>query len=322
MKTNQCLYCYQKLSEEELNSPAGRMGYHKACSKKLFGLDTPPEFNCSDDNLMQLPQEVLNTQKTVTGAQAKLFLGLQKGTAANPSKLTIVGLWGEYILEPQSQDYSQLPELEDLSMHLAHLAGIATVPHGLFRLPSGSLAYITKRVDRLKSEKLHMEDMCQLSERLTEHKYKGSYEQIAKLILKHSAYPVFDVISFYEQVLFSFLTGNSDMHLKNFSLLKDKKEGYKLCPAYDMVAAALVVEGDDEELALNLNGKKKKLKRADFETAMRTARIDDKSIQNIFQKFEKMKSKWMEFIDLSFLSDDLKLAYNELLEKRYVQLEL
>lgn len=118
-------------------------------------------------------------------------------------------------MKPATKQYPHLPEVEDLTMHLAELCGIATVPHALIRLQNGSLAYITKRIDRAKKTKLHMEDMCQLTERLTEDKYKGSYEQIAKAILKYSENPGLDLINFFEQVIFSFLTGNADMHLKN-----------------------------------------------------------------------------------------------------------
>jgi serine/threonine-protein kinase HipA len=148
-----------------------------------------------------------------------------------------------------------LPEIEDLTMHLTTLAGIKTVPHSLIRLKSGNLAYITKRIDRNKKKKIHMEDMCQLTERLTEDKCHGSYEQIAKAVLKYSVNPGLDVINFYEQVVFSYLTGNADMHLKNFSLIDRPEMGYTLSEAYDMVTTALVNPADKEDLALTLNAK-------------------------------------------------------------------
>src|SRR5690606_38986653 len=141
-----------------------------------------------------------------------------------------------YILKPPTPHYQQLPEVEDLTMHLAALAKIKTVPHSLIRLQSGKLAYITKRIDRTKKGKLHMEDMCQLTERLTEHKYQGSYEQIAKAILKYSALPGLDLVNFFELVVFSFLTCNADMHLKNFSLIQQPGMGMVFSPAYDLVA--------------------------------------------------------------------------------------
>ncbi len=318
-----CLYCYNELSFEDLGSVSGAFGFHSACSKFFFGTKVPPELPYTENDLLKLAEQVVKSQKTVTGVQPKLSLGIQKMKENEiPSRFTIVGLWGEYILKPQTKDYSNLPEIEDLTMHLAEIAKIKTVPHSLIFLKSGQLVYITKRVDREKDRKLHIEDMCQLTERLTEHKYRGSYEQIAKAILKYSANPGFDAINFYEQVLFSYLTGNSDMHLKNFSLLKGKKMSYNLCPAYDLVASQLVVEGDDEELALNLNGKKKKLKRTDFETAMKSAGIGSKTVENIFNRFSKSIPKWHEFIKISFVPDKLKVAYHQLIDSKTNQIKL
>jgi serine/threonine-protein kinase HipA len=165
-----------------------------------------------------------------------------------------------------------------------------------------------------------MEDMCQLTERLTEDKYHGSYEQIAKAIMKYSVNPGLDVVNFFEQLLFSFLTGNADMHLKNFSLIKQTGIGYKLSPAYDMVATALVNPKDDEDLALTLNGKKKKITRNDFVVAFTASKLDAKQQENIFRKMENQKLNWFNFIDISFLSNDYKAAFKELIEKRFLRI--
>lgn len=287
----------------------------------MFGKEIPPDFPYTEEDMVKLAEQVVKSQKTITGVQPKLSLGIQKFKENNTiERFTIVGVLGEYILKPQTETYKNLPEIEDLTMHLAEITKIKTVKHSLIRLKSGQLAYITKRIDRAKGRKFHMEDMCQLTERLTEHKYKGSYEQIAKVIIKYSENPGLDVINFYELVLFSFLTGNNDMHLKNFSLLK--VENYNLCPAYDLVASELVVEGDDEELALNLNGKKKKLKLKDFEEAMNRAKIDDKAISNIFKKLSKFIPKWHKIIDISFLPNEVKKEYHKMIDLKAKQLGL
>jgi serine/threonine-protein kinase HipA len=217
---------------------------------------------------------------------------------------------GKYILKPQTELYSQLPELEDLTMHLAEIAKIKTVPHSLIRFADGELCYITKRIDRdTKGNKLPMEDFCQLSERLTEYKYTGSYEQIAKLILKYSNAPKLDLVNFWEQVFFSWLTGNADMHLKNFSLYSPIKGQYMLTPAYDMLSTALVMPEDKEELALTLSGKKRKINRNDFEKALSQSGLEPKVIDTIFAKFERIIPKWKEFIESSFLKEETKQAY-------------
>jgi serine/threonine-protein kinase HipA len=161
-----------------------------------------------------------------------------------------------------------------------------------------------------------LEDMCQLSERLTEYKYKGSYEQIAKLILKYSHTPKLDVINFWEQVLFCWITGNADMHLKNFSLYSIREQIYNLSPAYDMLSTALVMPEDKEELALTLNGKKRKITRDDFVKAFQSSNLEDKIIENIFGKFEKAVSLWMDCIQSCFLDEEMKERYVELINGR------
>lgn len=317
---NKCLYCYNTISSSDLSTSAGQSGYHPKCSKKFYGKPIPPILDFTEDQILHLAEQVIKSQKTVTGVQPKLSLGLNDRKGDN-DRFTIVGLWGEYILKPQTKTYPTLPEIEDLTMHLAEISKIKTVDHSLIKLKSGQYAYITKRIDRINGQKLHMEDMCQLTERLTENKYKGSHEQVAKAILKYAANPGLGVTDFYELVLFCFLTGNNDMHLKNFSLLK-RNQKYDFCPAYDLVASELVVEGDDEELALNLNGKKKKIKRNNFETGMQRAGIDQKVIENIFNKYKKLIPQWNQFIMHSFLSDKLKDEYISLIERKSIQLEL
>lgn len=312
---SRCLYCYEILKEDEID-------FHASCSKKIFGQPTPPELPYTEMQMESLALQVVKSQMTVTGVQPKLSLELASSENKNePKRFTIVGLWGGYILKPPTPNFQQLPEVEDLTMHLAAIAKIKMVPHSLIRLQSGNLAYITKRIDRNKKEKIHMEDMCQLTERLTENKYHGSYEQIAKAILKYSRTPGLDVVNFFEQVLFSFLTGNADMHLKNFSLINQPGLGIVLSPGYDMVATAIVNPADDEDLALTLNAKKKKIKRTDFIAAFTTLNLDVKQQENIFNKMEKAKDKWIDLIDKSFLSADFKLRYKELIAERFLRLK-
>jgi serine/threonine-protein kinase HipA len=296
--------------------------FHAACSKKIFGQTTPPLLPYSESDIEHLAKEVIQSQIAVTGVQAKLSLHISgKQLEGTNGRFTLVGLWGGYILKPPTARYPQLPEVEDLTMRLAEVAKIKTAPHSLIRLQSGNLAYITKRVDRSKKGKLAMEDMCQLTERLTEGKYHGSYEQIGKAILKYSATPGLDLVNFWELVLFSFITGNADMHLKNFSLLDQPGLGMTLSPAYDLVNTTLVKPADDEEMALNINGKKKKIKFQDFVAAMDTLKVDEKQQQNIFRKMEKALPKWLDMIDQSFLSDAFKLQFKAIIHERIDRLK-
>lgn len=305
---DKCLYCYQSLAQ-------GEVDFHAKCSRKIFGTATPPVLPYTRADIGKLALEVVRSQVTVTGAQPKLSLGLAKAKGEAP-RFTIVGLWGDYILKPQTEQFPHLPENEDLTMHLAEIARIAVVPHSLVRFKDGSLAYITRRIDRdRKRGKVPMEDMCQLTEKLTEQKYKGSYEQIARKIAEYSAYPGLDMVNYFEVLLFSYLTGNSDMHLKNFSLYQ-RGEGFVLTPAYDLVSTALAMPEDTEELALTLNGKKRKLRRADFDALMKTMKVDERAVENVYEKFRRVIPEWLAFIDMSFLPEELKDAYKTLIESR------
>lgn len=302
--TMKCLHCYKPLSD-------GEVDYHKGCARRIFESAIVPVLPYTRANIKELAREIVAASTTVTGVQAKLSLDVSRGKAGEAQRFTIVGLWGKYILKPQTDRFANLPENEDLTMHMAEATGIKTVPHSLIRFADGELCYITRRIDRTRQGgKIAMEDMCQLSERLTEDKYKGSYERIAKLIRQHSAAPLLDVVNFWEVVVFSWLTGNADMHLKNFSLYRPA-DNYMLAPAYDLLSTALAMPEDDEELALTLNGKKKRIRRNDFEKAMLENGMKDNAIAKLFDRFSKSVPKWHGLINESFLPKALQKAYHD-----------
>ena len=308
---SKCLYCYKELAD-------GEEDFHKGCCKKFFGIPEAPELPYSLDELDTLAAQVIQSQTTLTGVQAKLSLHLDRHDGLK--RLTIVGLWGDYIFKPQTQSYKTLPENEDLTMHLAKIAKIKVVPHTLIRLKDGTLGYLTKRIDRsADGDKIPMEDMCQLTERQTEYKYKSSYEQIAKVIAKYSYAPLLDLTDFYEQVFFCWLVGNNDMHLKNFSLYAPKGK-WGLTPAYDLLNVTLVNHKDDEELALTLNARKKRIKKADFVKAMETSGIAPKVFENMVSKYHKLLPKFNEVIDMSFLDGEDKEMYKQSIAARLKRL--
>ena len=309
---SKCLYCYKELRE-------GEVDFHKACSKKFFGVPTAPELPYLLDELDTLAAQVIKSQTTLTGVQAKLSLHLDRHEGSK--RLTIVGLWGDFIFKPQTQSYKTLPENEDLTMHLAEIAKIKVVPHTLIRLQDGTLGYLTKRIDRTsEGDKIPMEDMCQLTEWQTEYKYKSSYEQIAKVIAKHSYVPLLDLTDFYEQVFFNWLVGNNDMHLKNYSLYAPKGK-WVLTPAYDLLNVSMVNPKDTEELALTLNAKKKRIKKSDFVRAMETSGISPKVFDNILAKYRKLLPKFNEIIDISFLDKEDKEIYKQSIASRLARIE-
>ena len=298
-----CLFCYQELEE-------GQRDFHPACAKKFFGKTEVPILPYSRSDINDLAREAVLSRTAVTGVQSKLSMDVNKGGKDEPDRLTIVGLWVRYILKPKSEDFPWLPEVEGLTMHLASIAKIKVVPHTLIRFCDGELTYLTKRIDRdNRGTKLLMEDMCQISERLTADKYKSSYENIAKMIRKFSSAPMLDLVNFWEVVMFSWITGNSDMHLKNFSLISKEAGNYVLSQAYDLINVHLVFPEDTEELALTLDGRKKKISRNNFVRAMESSGLDSKVIENIIKKFMNAALKWYDFIDISFLSQELKEKY-------------
>ena len=303
-----CLYCYGPLEK-------GEKDFHARCARKFFGTENVPVLDYTCEDLEKLAMQVINDQTSLTGVQPKLSLHLNEHEGRQ--RLTIVGLWGGFICKPQTVQFAQMPETEDLTMHLAELAKIDVVPHTLMRMADNSLCYLTKRIDHLSTgEKVAMEDMCQLTERLTEHKYRSSYERIAKAIVQYSSMPKMDVTNFFEVVLFSWITGNNDMHLKNFSLFEPRDGNIRLTPAYDLLNAAILNPKDDEELALTLNGKKKKLKRSDFMTSGLTMGVEQKTIERLVAKYVKLLPEMKKLIGNSFLNDELKDKYAELIRAR------
>lgn len=309
---NKCLYCYQKLEE-------GQVDFHPGCARKFFGSETAPLLPYTRDNMSELAKQVIRTSASVTGVQAKMSLDVNRGGKNEPSKFTIVGLWGKYIFKPQSPKYPHLPELEDLTMKMADAAHIRTARHTLIRLADGELGYLTLRMDRgKKGDKISMLDMCQLTNRLTEHKYYGTYQQLAETIKKYSSAPMLDVQRFWEVVLFSWMTGNSDMHCKNFSLIDRGKGEYVLSPAYDLLAVLLADPADTEEMAMSftVGGTKNGFDRNTFMTAFTQSGIPFAVAEKMIARMKASVPKWKELISQSFLPEKMKTDYCLLLDKR------
>ncbi len=288
------------------------MNYHPACAKKFFGTALLPALELNDELLYTLARQTVNQRIAVTGVQPKLSLTLKKNKTKN--RLTIVGLWGEYILKPQHHQYKMMPETEDLTMHLARIFKIPVCEHTLMQASDGSMVYLAKRFDRKDRKKIHMEDLCQLSELLTENKYKSSYEKAGKLVAKYCNKGL-DLLNYFDLVLFSYLVGNNDMHLKNFSVLH-QPTGVVLSPAYDLLNVNLVNPKDKEEMALTLNGKKNKIKLADFCSLAETLGINEKVYTNRYKHFSKRAKEVFELIDRSFLSKEMKKTFKQIWKKK------
>ncbi len=304
-----CWFCYKD---------AGETYYHPACAKKFFGTAELPALELNDELLEALARQTVNQRIAVTGVQPKLSLTLKKTKAKN--RLTIVGLWGEYILKPQHHQYKMMPETEDLTMHLAGLFKIPVCQHTLMQASDGSMVYLAKRFDRKDGKKIHQEDLCQLSEFLTENKYKSSYEKAGKLVSKYCNKGL-DLLNYFDLVLFSYLAGNNDMHLKNFSVLH-QPAGIVLSPAYDLLNVNLVNPKDKEEMALTLNGKKNNIKLTDFSALAETLGINEKVYTNRYSYFSKKNAAVFELIDRSFLSKEMKKTFKQIWKEKQVIFKL
>ena len=259
----------------------------------------------TEEQLVQLANDTVNQGLTVPGVQRKMSIHLSTDI---DTKLTIVDYPTGYILKPQTKEYENLPEYEDLSMRMAEIAGIQTVPHALMRM-NDQYAYITRRIDRdIQGKQITMyamEDFCQLAERLTADKYRGSYELCARIIKRHSILPGFDLSELFLRVVFSFLTGNSDMHLKNFSLREQEsgKRNFCLSKAYDMLPVNVIIPEDQEQLALTLNGKKRNIRKKDFISFAEKCDIPVKSAEKIIRKVCSLKEDFIKACDESYLSE-------------------
>jgi serine/threonine-protein kinase HipA len=283
----------------------------KLLSKNLSGL-YPLPFSS-----VELRQEASSRagKISIQGVQPKLSARLNVKNQC----FDLVDKNGHYILKPQIFDYPHIPENEDLTMRLAASAGIEVPLHGLLYGRDNELTYFIRRFDRtLKNHKIHVEDFAQLSGKNRDTKYNSTMEQVAKIIEKFCTFPAIEKAKLFKIMLFCFLTGNEDMHLKNFSLIQHN-EMTSLSPSYDLLNTSIILLSPDEELALPLNGKKSKLKKHDFIDyfAKEKLMLTDKVIDTLLSNFKTLQNKWGQWINISFLPFEKKQAYKNLLQSRY-----
>lgn len=317
-----CLHC-GKIIGDSASQHEKKSQWHKKCIKNFFGTDKMPLIEISKEKLEEIANATVNKGLTVPGVQKKLSLHLEKG---ENERLTIVDYPTGYILKPQTEEFEALPEAEDLCMRMAEKAGIKTVPHALIKInkENGELAYITRRIDRNFSDgskdmqMYAMEDFCQLSNRLTQDKYRGSYEKCAKIIYDYSSRVGLDLSELFFRVVFSFITGNSDMHLKNFSMIEKEsgKREFVISQAYDLLPVNIILPEDEEEFALTLNGKKKNIRRNDFIKFAENCNISKKAAENILKKLTSLEIDFIEMCDNSMLSEELKESFKKLIRER------
>lgn len=309
-----CLYCYKSLDKIYEGD------YHPKCVKVFYGTEHAPILPYQLSEMEKLAKESAELSITVPGVQPKLSLGWIKKELENEhqGRLTIMdALEGNYILKPQNALYPQMPENEHLSMKLAALFKIDIVPVNMIRLASGELCFITKRIDRNPDgSKNHMIDFLQILE--LEDKYKGTMETIGKTIGELSANTVWDKLRFFELTVFNYIIGNNDMHLKNFSMwLSDQL--WTLSPAYDLLNVKIILPKDKEDTALMLGGKKMNFSKSYFDRFANVLKLNEKQINAVYKRLVKWLPEATQLIDISFLTEENRIAYTNLVTKRVKQ---
>lgn len=302
-----CPITYQIINEKDSYSEAGL----KRISPRLAHLQ-PLEWSAAE----QREEAIARAGKmSIQGVQTKLSARLN----IKENRFDLVDQQGQFILKPQSQHYAELPENEALTMSLAAMIDIEVPLHGLLYSKDGSMTYFIKRFDRMgRHDKLSVEDFAQLTQAVRDTKYNSSMEKIANVITEFCSFPKIENVKLFKLMLFNFLTGNEDMHLKNFSLItRDNK--ITLSPAYDLLNTTIAQKNTREEIALPLHGKKKNLQRKDFLEyfAVEKLGLNQVTIDQVIQQIEQSIPDWKILIEKSFLSPLMQTKYLELLTERW-----
>jgi len=306
---SRCPITYETISEGRYS----RKALHKLSPKLDELLDLPYSV---EEQIHEAEKRA--TKMSIQGVQPKLSAKLNvKGKV-----FEVVDTGGRFILKPQNQLYRCLPENEAITMHLASAVGIETPFHGMIYAKDGTLTYFIKRFDRQGYRKRALEDFAQLAGLSRVTKYNYSMERLVPILEQHCTFPKLEKLKLLRLTLFNYLVGNEDAHLKNFSLIRLNQK-VQLSPAYDLLNTTIVMKVT-EELALPLNGKKNNLNRNLFFNyyAIDRLNLTERVIDQVDQEFRSSIDSWKSLIEKSFLTEELKQEYWEVISQRRAILEL
>ncbi len=305
-----CLFTYELLKNNEENYSLKGL---KQLSKKLTHLNI---FPYNQEEQIEIARRMVK-KISIQGVQPKFSVALFE----REQSFKEVENNGKFILKPQVQTYKQLPENEDLTMHLVAITGISVPWHGLIKCTNGSLSYVVKRFDRTIKEKIPIEDFSQLIGASRDTKYDVSFEKVAETIEAHCTYPTIENFKLFQRIILAFLLGNEDFHLKNISLITTGGK-IQLSPVYDFVNSTIANPNAEEEMALSINVKKKNLNRDDLlkHFAENILFLPSAKIEKETTRLLGFAPSWKKMIDQSFLSETLKEKYKELIDERAVRL--
>jgi len=259
-----------------------------------------------------------SSKMSVQGVQPKLSAVLN----IKEERFDIVDKSGRYLLKPQHHLFPQMPENEDLTMRLAASIGLDVPVHGMIWAKDNTLTYFIKRFDRKgQKDKIPVEDFAQLAGLSRDTKYNYSMESLVKLVDAHCTFPAVEKVKLFKLVVFSFITGNEDMHLKNFSIINQNGK-IEISPCYDLLNTTIEIKYAPEEIALSLKGKKNNLTKSMLINYFGGERCDlnDKVITSTVQTIFDALPGWIEYINNSFLSDEMKAKYIDVVESRFERL--
>ena len=299
---NRCPITYELCANDKYSEKGLRM-----IAPKLTHLNDLPY------TAAELRQEAANRAKklSIQGVQPKLSATI----SVVEQEFKIVDQFGTYIIKPQNDLFPELPQNEDVTMRMAKVFGLDVPFHGMLYAKDGSLSYFIKRFDRYgKGKKLATEDFAQLTGNTRDTKYRFTMEKLVPVIDEFCSFPAIEKADFFKRILFCYVTGNEDMHLKNFSLIT-KNEKTTLTPVYDFLNSSIAIKNPEEEIALTLKGKKSNLKASDFIDyyAKDRLQLNEKTIATILEQMHNAIPKWKELLEVSFLSDEMKEKYLGLL---------
>jgi serine/threonine-protein kinase HipA len=293
-----------------LGDVPGEDDYHPRCLLNLFKSSKIPQLDIEISKL-HIAALAMVGHTSLSGIQKKISVNLAPGHTT----LRVAAEGGRYILKPQTETYPSVPENEHLTTRLAQLAGIEVSPNGLVSLKDGSLAYVVKRFDRLSNgHKLRQEDFCQLAKKSPKEKYDGSGELCVRLLRDYATEPLVEILKLYRLLVFTWWSGNGDMHLKNFSLLADEKGIMRFTPAYDLLCTRLVIPNDT--LALPILGRKDNLQRGTWLKFAEYCQLPEKTALRVLDKQASILEDATQLIDRSFLADEQKDEYKRLIAER------
>lgn len=298
-----CPITYELIEENQKYSKKGL----QLLSKSLHELN---DFPYTPQEQIQKAAEY-SDKLSIQGVQPKLSIKLN----VKKSHFEITANGGQFILKPPHNIYKEIPQNEDLTMRLAKSLFFDVPLHGMIYNIDDTLSYFIKRFDRMRGGKIAVEDFSQLLGYTRDTKYESSMEQVVSVIDKHCSFPFIEKLKLFRLMLFNFIVGNEDMHLKNFSLIR-RGDKIELSPVYDLLSTSLAME-TREETALPIKGKKNKLTRSDFDSFGRERlKIPSEHIDKQYVGFQNVVPTWKALISISFLSQDSKEKYLQLISGR------